>query len=103
SNGKTQCSEANGQWAGYRESNLNSGRGRTFFLTSLFIELIDSARPQPVVLHRQPENSRVAAVLLMPEVTVSGVFPVRELFFSSEGRQSGVLVPSVVSPKASMV
>ena len=29
------------QWAGSRETNLASGRGRTFFLTSLFIELID--------------------------------------------------------------
>ena len=31
------------QWAGSRETNLASGRGRTFFLTSLFIELIDSS------------------------------------------------------------
>ncbi len=29
------------QWAGSRETNLASGRGRTFFLTSLFIELIE--------------------------------------------------------------
>jgi hypothetical protein len=29
------------QWAGSRERNLASGRGQTFFLTSLFIELID--------------------------------------------------------------
>ena len=28
------------QWAGSRETNRASGRGRTFFLTSLFIELI---------------------------------------------------------------
>jgi hypothetical protein len=35
------CSEANGQWAGCRETNLDSGRGRTLFLTSLLIELID--------------------------------------------------------------
>src|SRR6266567_2491133 len=34
-------SEADGKWAGSRETNLDSGRGRTFFLTSLFIELID--------------------------------------------------------------
>jgi hypothetical protein len=33
--------EAKFQWAGSRETNLASGRGRTFFLTSLFIELID--------------------------------------------------------------
>jgi len=33
------CSEANGTWAGSRETNLHSGLGRTFFLTSLFIEL----------------------------------------------------------------
>ena len=35
--------EAQLQWAGSRETNLASGRGRTFFLTSLFIELIDQA------------------------------------------------------------
>jgi hypothetical protein len=29
------------QWAGSRERSLASGRGRTFFLTFLFIELID--------------------------------------------------------------
>ena len=34
-------SEVKLQWAGSRENNLASGRGRTFFLTSLFIELID--------------------------------------------------------------
>ena len=33
--------EAKLQWAGSREKNLASGRGRTFFLTSLFIELIE--------------------------------------------------------------
>jgi hypothetical protein len=33
--------EAQLQWAGSRETNLASGRGRTFFLTSLFIELIE--------------------------------------------------------------
>jgi hypothetical protein len=32
------------QWAGSRERNLPSGRGGAFFLTSLFIELIDSER-----------------------------------------------------------
>ena len=36
--------EAQFQWAGSRETNLASGRGRTFFLTSLFIELIDPVR-----------------------------------------------------------
>ena len=34
--------EAQLQWAGSRETNLASGRGRTFFLTSLFIELIEN-------------------------------------------------------------
>src|SRR5579864_6016303 len=34
------CSEANGTWAGFRETNLHSGLGRTFFLTSLFIDLL---------------------------------------------------------------
>ena len=33
--------EAQFQWAGSRETNLASGRGGTFFLTSPFIELID--------------------------------------------------------------
>src|SRR6266404_9635578 len=33
--------EAELQWAGSRERNLVSGRGGAFFLTSLFIELID--------------------------------------------------------------
>src|ERR1035438_8454153 len=32
------------QWAGSRERNLGSGRGRTFFLTSLFRELIENCR-----------------------------------------------------------
>lgn len=36
--------EAQLQWAGSRETNLASGRGRTFFLTSLFIELIDPSQ-----------------------------------------------------------
>jgi hypothetical protein len=31
------------QWAGSRERNLASGRGRTFFLTFLFIERFDPA------------------------------------------------------------
>jgi hypothetical protein len=31
------------QWAGSRERNLASGRGGAFFLTSLFIELIDGS------------------------------------------------------------
>ncbi|PYX14055.1 MAG: hypothetical protein DMG84_16860 [Acidobacteria bacterium] len=34
-------SEADGKWAGSRETNLDSGRGRTCFLTSPFIELFD--------------------------------------------------------------
>jgi len=38
--------EAKLQWAGSRERNLASGRGRTFFLTSLFIELIDFGNPE---------------------------------------------------------
>src|ERR1700688_1619456 len=38
-------SEVKLQWAGSRERNLGSGRGRLFFLTSLFIELIDPGRP----------------------------------------------------------
>src|SRR5207253_2366784 len=38
---KPPPSEADGKWAGSRETNLDSGRGRTFVLTSPFIELID--------------------------------------------------------------
>jgi hypothetical protein len=37
-------SEADGKWAGSRETNLDSGRGRTFFLTSPFIELFDDGK-----------------------------------------------------------
>src|SRR5450631_4498267 len=52
------------KWAGSRDKIFSpSGRGRTFFLTSLFIELIDRGRPiltlQP--LHREfpsPDFSR---------------------------------------------
>ena len=33
-------------WAGSRETNRASGRGRTFFLTSLFIELIEDPAPR---------------------------------------------------------
>jgi hypothetical protein len=36
--------EAKLQWAGSRERSLASGRGRTFFLTFLFIELIENPR-----------------------------------------------------------
>jgi hypothetical protein len=53
--------------------------------------------------HWQPENASVAALLLMPEVTVSGMFVVVEFVFSSDGLQSRVLVPSVVNAKASIV
>ena len=53
--------EAQFQWAGSRETNLASGRGRTFFLTSLFIELIDpgqavSACVEPKTTTRQQGN-----------------------------------------------
>jgi hypothetical protein len=33
------------KWAGSRENNLAPGRGGVFFLTSLFIELIDVVAP----------------------------------------------------------
>jgi len=42
-------------------------------------------------------------MLLMPEVTISGVLVVVDVVFTSDGLQSGVLVPSVVNAKASMV
>ena len=37
----TSPEEAKLQWAGSRETTSSSGRGGAFFLTSLFIELID--------------------------------------------------------------
>jgi hypothetical protein len=37
-----RSSEADGKWAGSPETNLDSGRGRTFFWTSPFIELIEA-------------------------------------------------------------
>ena len=45
----------------------------------------------------------MAAVLLMPEVAVNGVFVSVELVCISDGLQSGVLVPSVVKARASIV
>lgn len=50
-----------------------------------------------------PENAKVAAALLIPEVTLNVVFVVDVLVLSSDGLQSGVLVPSVVNAKASIV
>jgi len=41
------------QWAGSRETTSTSGRGGTFFLTSLFIELIDRELA-PVDDYRNP-------------------------------------------------
>ena len=62
-------------------------------------------RKSPSLLARywHPENARVAAALLIPEVTFNGAFVVVELVLSSEGLQSGVLAPSVVNAKASIV
>jgi hypothetical protein len=59
--------EAQLQWAGSRETNLASGRGRTFFLTSLFIELIDPPEGAGGVLGvmamlRQVQNANIARV-----------------------------------------
>lgn len=45
----------------------------------------------------------MAAVLLWPEVTVNGVFAAVELVCISDGLQFGVLVPSVVNARASIV
>src|SRR6266700_1156048 len=55
--------EAKLQWAGSRETNLASGRGRTFFLTSLFIELIDHGRSW-VVFPPEPGDSTGKGTLL---------------------------------------
>ena len=55
------------------------------------------------MVYWHPENARVAAALLIPEVTLNVVFVVVELVLSSDGLQSGVLVPSVVNAKASIV
>ncbi len=59
------------QWAGSRERNLGSGRERTFFLTSLFIELVDrlfrpshntkGSKPEP--FPPWPATPRASAVL----------------------------------------
>ena len=46
------------QWAGSRERNLASGRGGTFFLTSLFIELIDPVRAPRSPKMMQPMPNR---------------------------------------------
>ena len=51
----------------------------------------------------QPENARVAAVLLVPALAVNAVFVVVELVSIADGLQSGVLVPSVVKASASIV
>ena len=42
-------------------------------------------------------------MLVMPDATVSLVFVVVELVVNADGLQSGVLVPSVVNAKTSMV
>ena len=58
--------EAQLQWAGSRETNLASGRGRTFFLTSLFIELIDWAVNLSSSFNRYPRTSPDVSVVLKP-------------------------------------
>jgi hypothetical protein len=54
-------------------------------------------------VHWQPEKARVAAVVLLPAVTVKGAFDDVTLVWSSDGLQSGVLVPSVMNARASTV
>jgi hypothetical protein len=44
------------QWAGSRERNLASGRGQTFFLTSLFIERFDRWSLSATAMFRQPSS-----------------------------------------------
>jgi hypothetical protein len=45
------------QWAGSRERNLASGRGGTFFLTSLFIERFDRwSMSDMAMLRQQPSG-----------------------------------------------
>jgi hypothetical protein len=40
------------QWAGSRERNLASGRGGTFFLTSLFIERFEGVLSVTAMFHQ---------------------------------------------------
>ena len=61
------------------------------------------ARSGSIHPYWQLEKARVAAEVLAPAVTFSGVLGVVELVCRSEGLQSGVLVPSVVNARASIV
>ena len=73
------------QWAGSRERNLASGRGGTFFLTSLFIERFD---PEPGILsamavYRQLNSSLPQALpnlllrVMIPRVPCWHAIPIR--------------------------
>ena len=60
------------QWAGSRESISPSGRGGAFFLTSLFIELIDSWRTPHLaevvkasILVRETESDHIRRFLVL--------------------------------------
>ena len=67
--------EAKLQWAGSREKNLASGRGRTFFLTSLFIELIDGTLRRFLLVQKRGCGKRqvmcTGLVVANPEVVRS--------------------------------
>src|SRR5450631_3131504 len=57
------------KWAGSRDKIFSpSGRGRTFFLTSLFIELIDQTRGQEALIE---PNSGFLAILFSVAVSRS--------------------------------
>jgi hypothetical protein len=48
------------QWAGSRERNLHSGRGRSFFLTSLFIERFDRWSTSAMAIFHQLTKAALA-------------------------------------------
>ncbi len=50
-----------------------------------------------------PEKANVAAEMLVPAVTIRGVFVSVELVCRLDGLQSEVLVPSAINARASIV
>jgi hypothetical protein len=48
--------EAKLQWAGSRDRNLDLRSRQNFFLTSLFIELIDLARSEKLAINRHKNS-----------------------------------------------
>lgn len=60
-------------------------------------------RSWPFLFIGSRENANVEAAMRWPDVTVKGLFVALELAFSSDGLQSGVLVPSVLNANAPIV